>query len=389
GRVSAAQLMAHRSVLEAQDEFGEVHWEVAWSLELLGSIYLACQDKESAIDLLAEALRMNYDLLGAGEQAGPGGQGSLKELQAKVVEAYEQGEGSPDDLLLYLQATDLYLEDYELASAAHLDAIEDFLAFLLTLPVAGCAGWCLAYKLPMWAFFKQTKSQKSAKRIAAGSSQEALARSGNGTWCTSGKAGFFAWADDTSASAETVPVHAPHVLGKRNTSERPQPPPVASSGDAGGAVLICYTDGSCKANRDVARTNPPAGWGLVVLRGAEGSEDARAELLGELWGPVEKDRASPYFLGAEVGSNNTGELSAIGEAFLWILENDRTPTPIDADSLASGFPSRLRDSITETLAAPLRISPGSSAQSLAAGFHYLSSGISEDLRAAFLRASSL
>eukprot|EP00854_Cymbomonas_tetramitiformis_P002757 gene2757-3538_t len=43
---------------------------------------------------------------------------------------------------------------------------------------------------------------------------------------------------------------------------------------------------------------------------------------------VEKDRASPYFLGAEVGSNNTGELSAIGEAFLWILENDRTPTPV-------------------------------------------------------------
>lgn len=189
GRVSAAQLMAHRSVLEAQDEFGEVHWEVAWSLELLGSIYLACQDKESAIDLLAEALRMNYDLLGTGEQAGPGAQGSLKELQAKVVEAYEQGEGSPDDLLLYLQATDLYLEDYELASAAHLDAIEDFLAFLLTLPVAGCAGWCLAYKLPMWAFFKQTKSQKSAKRVRrlqkereiSGSKPSKSARNSNAT----------------------------------------------------------------------------------------------------------------------------------------------------------------------------------------------------------------
>jgi ribonuclease HI len=42
----------------------------------------------------------------------------------------------------------------------------------------------------------------------------------------------------------------------------------------------------------------------------------------ELYGPVIVDPASHLFLGAEVGSNNTGELSGVCEALLWLIEED-------------------------------------------------------------------
>ena len=37
-------------------------------------------------------------------------------------------------------------------------------------------------------------------------------------------------------------------------------------------------------------------------------------------GQVITDPASPYSLAAEVGSNNTGELTAMAELFLWLLQ---------------------------------------------------------------------
>eukprot|EP00969_Alexandrium_andersonii_P011847 516336-Alexandrium_andersonii.AAC.1 len=40
--------------------------------------------------------------------------------------------------------------------------------------------------------------------------------------------------------------------------------------------------------------------------------------MERLFGPVVLDRSSPFFLGAEVASNNTGEISAIAEVFLWL-----------------------------------------------------------------------
>lgn len=51
----------------------------------------------------------------------------------------------------------------------------------------------------------------------------------------------------------------------------------------------------------------------------------------ELYGPVVIDNASPLSLGAEVGSNNTGELSAIGEALLWL--RDEAPSPRSAPAV--------------------------------------------------------
>ena len=42
--------------------------------------------------------------------------------------------------------------------------------------------------------------------------------------------------------------------------------------------------------------------------------------MQELFGPVDLNPASPYFLHAEVGSNNTAELSALGECLLWIRD---------------------------------------------------------------------
>ena len=81
-------------------------------------------------------------------------------------------------------------------------------------------------------------------------------------------------------------------------------------------VLAVFTDGGCRGNQrvDVDRFQP-AGWGFVAVR--DGSA------VAERWGPVEVDAASPAFLGAEKCSNNTGELSAIGEALLWLRDEDR------------------------------------------------------------------
>lgn len=82
---------------------------------------------------------------------------------------------------------------------------------------------------------------------------------------------------------------------------------------AGGQVTL-YTDGSCRKNQNVHATAQPAGWGVVAV----GPGD---RAVAELYGPVVLDRASPCFAGAEVGSNNTGELTAIYEALTW-LEHD-------------------------------------------------------------------
>ena len=42
--------------------------------------------------------------------------------------------------------------------------------------------------------------------------------------------------------------------------------------------------------------------------------------MAELYGPVVIDSTSPFFLGAAVCSNNTGELTAIGEGLLWLRD---------------------------------------------------------------------
>ena len=55
-----------------------------------------------------------------------------------------------------------------------------------------------------------------------------------------------------------------------------------------------------------------------------------------LFGPVVTHCWDPNFLAAERGTNNTGELTAIGEACLWLLDRseERSGDPDDPQSLA-------------------------------------------------------
>lgn len=87
--------------------------------------------------------------------------------------------------------------------------------------------------------------------------------------------------------------------------------------------LSLYTDGACKGNRNVKVASNPAGWGVVVVEGAAArTASSSGEVTAELFGPVILDAGELGFLGAEVGSNNTGELSAICEALLWLRDHE-------------------------------------------------------------------
>jgi ribonuclease HI len=73
-------------------------------------------------------------------------------------------------------------------------------------------------------------------------------------------------------------------------------------------TIDIYTDGGCTLNGDNTK-DTPAGWGIHI--NSEGH-------VTEMCGPVITDTTNKFFLGAEIGSNNTAELSAICEALLWV-----------------------------------------------------------------------
>ncbi len=81
-----------------------------------------------------------------------------------------------------------------------------------------------------------------------------------------------------------------------------------------------YVDGSCEDNRNV-NSETRAGWGLCVVRGDSASGNGKGEVIFELSGKVETKVEKDGYLGAEVGSNNTAELSAIAHALRWLLKN--------------------------------------------------------------------
>jgi ribonuclease HI len=90
-------------------------------------------------------------------------------------------------------------------------------------------------------------------------------------------------------------------------------------------VLHLYTDGSCKMNVK-SRLDRSAGWGVAVYMEFCKCSNITNQLttstpLLELFGPVVTDSNSRFFLGAAKQSNNTGELTAIGEALLWLISN--------------------------------------------------------------------
>jgi ribonuclease HI len=89
-----------------------------------------------------------------------------------------------------------------------------------------------------------------------------------------------------------------------------------------GFSVYMYTDGSCLSNKDVAHKVCPAGWSVVIVNGLT------MEIETEIFAAVPVNRNSSFYLGAQMGSNNTAELTAIGEAFRWLINNgDSTNYP--------------------------------------------------------------
>ena len=74
--------------------------------------------------------------------------------------------------------------------------------------------------------------------------------------------------------------------------------------------LTLYVDGSCDGNQNVDASTP-AGWGVVVVEGDSGLGRGSGEIMTELSGPVSTSPEDDEFIGAEVGSNNTAELSGL------------------------------------------------------------------------------
>ncbi|MBO58030.1 MAG: hypothetical protein CMA77_03430 [Euryarchaeota archaeon] len=86
------------------------------------------------------------------------------------------------------------------------------------------------------------------------------------------------------------------------------------------AAYTIYVDGSCQDNQNVT-SDTPAGWAVVVVGGDSQRGNGTGSVITELSGKVITDSTMEYFLGAEVGSNNTAELSAIAHALRWVLKD--------------------------------------------------------------------
>ena len=96
--------------------------------------------------------------------------------------------------------------------------------------------------------------------------------------------------------------------------------------------LTLYFDGSCQENRNVT-AETSAGWGVVIVRGDFGASKGGGEIIEELSGSVITSSEDEGFLGAEIGSNNTGELSAMAHALRWLLiEGSTDAVTIRGDS---------------------------------------------------------
>ena len=87
------------------------------------------------------------------------------------------------------------------------------------------------------------------------------------------------------------------------------------------AKITFYTDGA--GTKGKATRVTPAGWGWCVKQGQDWIDAC---------GPVCTDPSHIKYLGARIGSNNTGEITAIIEALLFALEHEYTHVTILSDS---------------------------------------------------------
>jgi ribonuclease HI len=87
--------------------------------------------------------------------------------------------------------------------------------------------------------------------------------------------------------------------------------------------MTAYTDGGERKNK--------AGWGAVIL-------NEKSDVEAELWGPVLTDPHDPLYLHATALTNNTGELTAIAEALIYILYIDKSNRAVEIiyDSTLAG-----------------------------------------------------
>jgi ribonuclease HI len=96
--------------------------------------------------------------------------------------------------------------------------------------------------------------------------------------------------------------------------------------------LALYFDGSCQENRNVT-ADTPTGWGVVIVQGDSGLGKGDGDIIEEISGSVITDSNLHGWLGAEVGSNNTAELTALAHALRWLLTKDNiTRVTIRGDS---------------------------------------------------------
>lgn len=97
-----------------------------------------------------------------------------------------------------------------------------------------------------------------------------------------------------------------------------------------------YVDGSCIGNQNVDQ-DTPAGWGVVVITGSNDLGRGNGEILHEFNGKVVTNPDDEEFIGAEVGSNNTAELTAFAQALRWVLsEGGDSEIIIKTDSQYAG-----------------------------------------------------
>jgi len=97
-----------------------------------------------------------------------------------------------------------------------------------------------------------------------------------------------------------------------------------------------YVDGSCIGNQNVD-SDTPAGWGVVIITGSNDLGRGNGEIMHEFSGKVVTNPEDSMFIGAEVGSNNTAELTAMAEALRWALsEGGESRIVIKTDSQYAG-----------------------------------------------------
>ena len=94
-----------------------------------------------------------------------------------------------------------------------------------------------------------------------------------------------------------------------------------AAADTTGADIAVYTDGSGTAGKCSRHT--PAGWGFCYEKDGEWHDAS---------GPVTTTPDSPQYWGAQVGSNNTGEVTAIVEALLHAHQQNWSKIRIRSDS---------------------------------------------------------